>query len=33
MNKNKKNTLIGAGTLFAGLAVLGGTVLNRKLRK
>ena len=33
MNKNKKNTLIGAGTIFAGLAVVGGTVLNRKLRK
>lgn len=33
MNKMKKNTLIGTGTLFAALAVLGGTVLNKKLRK
>ena len=33
MNKNKKNTLIGTGTLFAALAVLGGTVLEKKLRK
>lgn len=33
MNKNKKNTLIGTGTLFAALAVLGGTILERKLRK
>src|SRR5471030_1976156 len=33
MNKNKKNTLIGTGTLFAALAVLGGTLLEKKIRK
>lgn len=30
---NKKKTLIGTGTLFAALAVLGGTVLKRKITK
>ena len=30
---NKKKTLVGTGTIFAALAVLGGTVLKRKLTK
>jgi len=30
---NKKKTLIGTGTLFAALAVLGGTVLKKKITK
>ncbi len=30
---NKKKTLIGTGTLFAALAVLGGTVLQKKIKK
>jgi len=30
---NKKKTLIGTGTLFAALAVLGGTVLKKKIAK
>jgi len=30
---NKKKTLIGTGTLFAALAVLGGTLLQKKIKK
>lgn len=30
---NKKKTLIGTGTIFAALAVLGGTLLKRKITK
>lgn len=30
---DKKKTLIGTGTLFAALAVLGGTVLQKKIKK